>query len=172
MKKPQNNYAFIDGQNLNLAIQDLGWKLDFRKFRVYLSEKYSVGRAYYFIGFVEGNNDLYASLQSYGYVLIFKPTLKDKEGRVKGNCDADLVLQAMVDLNEYQQAVIVTGDGDFYSLVNYLRKKNKLRCVLVPNMYKYSALLKKTAQKHLAFMNDLRGKLEYKRKEPHKDGTL
>ena len=172
MKKPQDNYAFIDGQNLNLSIQDLGWKLDLRKFRVYLSEKYGVGRAYYFIGFIEGNNDLYTSLQSYGYVLIFKPTLKDKEGKVKGNCDADLVLQAMIGINEYQQAVIVTGDGDFYSLVNYLRKKNKLRCVLVPNMNKYSGLLKKTAQKYIAFMNGLRGKLEYKRKEPHKDGTL
>lgn len=172
MKKPQNNYAFIDGQNLNLSIQDLGWKLDLRKFRVYLSEKYGVGRAYYFIGFIEGNNDLYTSLQSYGYVLIFKPTLKDKEGKVKGNCDADLVLQAMIDINEYQQAVIVTGDGDFYSLINYLRKKNKLQCVLVPNMNKYSGLLKKTAQKHIAFMNGLRGKLGYKRKEPHKDRTL
>ena len=171
MKKPQNNYAFIDGQNLNLAIQHSGWKLDFKKFRVYLSEKYGVGRAYYFIGFVEGNTDLYTSLQSCGYVLIFKPTIRDKEGKVKGNCDADLVLQAMIDLSEYQQAVIVTGDGDFYSLVNYLRKKDKLRCVLVPNMYEYSSLLKKTAKNYLAFMNDLRGKLEYKRKEPHKDGT-
>jgi len=172
MKKPQNNYAFIDSQNLNLAIQHLGWKLDFKKFRVYLSEKYGVGTAYYFIGFVEGNSDLYTSLQSCGYVLIFKPTLRDKEGKVKGNCDADLVLQAMIDLSEYQQAVIVTGDGDFYSLVNYLRKMEKLRCVLVPNMYEYSSLLKKTAKNYLAFMNDLREKLEYKRKEPHKDGTL
>ena len=39
MKKPQNNYAFIDGQNLNLSIQRLGWKLDFRKLRVFLSER-------------------------------------------------------------------------------------------------------------------------------------
>ncbi len=171
MKKPQDNYAFIDGQNLNLSIQELGWKLDFRKFRVYLSEKYGVGRAYYFIGFVEGNNDLYTSLQSCGYILIFKPTLKDREGKVKGNCDADLVLQTMININEYHQAIIVTGDGDFYSLVNYLRKRNKLRCVLVPNINKYSGLLKKTAQQHIAFMNGLRGKLEHKRKEPHKDRT-
>jgi len=172
MRKEQNNYAFVDGQNLNLAIQGLGWKLDFKNFRVYLSEKYGVGKAYYFIGFVEGNNDLYASLQSYGYVLIFKPTFRDKDGKIKGNCDAELVLQAMIDLNEYHQAVIVTGDGDFACLVRYLRKIDKLLCVLVPNMYKYSGLLKKSGSKNLAFMNDLRGKLGYKRKEPHKDGTL
>ncbi|GAI46476.1 unnamed protein product, partial [marine sediment metagenome] len=65
--------------------------------------------AYYFIGFVEGNNDLYVSLQSAGYILIFKPTLKLPNEKVKGNIDAELVLQAMIDLNKYQQAIIVTG---------------------------------------------------------------
>jgi uncharacterized LabA/DUF88 family protein len=171
MKKPQESYAFIDGQNLNLSIQELGWKLDFKRFRVYLREKYGVRKAYYFIGFVEGNNDLYASLQSYGYVLIFKPTFRNKEGKVKGNCDAEIVLQAMIDLDSYQQAVIVTGDGDLSCLVEYLRKANKLLCVLAPNRYACSKLLEKSAQKQIAFMNDLKGKLEYKRKEPYKDGT-
>ena len=171
MKKPQQNYAFIDGQNLNLSIQELGWRLAFKRFRVYLREKYGVDIAYYFIGFVEGNSDLYISLQSYGYVLIFKPTFRNKEGKVKGNCDAEIVLQAMIDLDAYQQAVIVTGDGDLSCLVEYLRKKDKLLCVLAPNRYTCSKLLKKSAQKQIAFMNDLRGRLEYKRKEPHKDGT-
>jgi len=172
MKKPQNNYAFIDGQNLNLAIQGLGWNLDLKKFRVYLSEKYGVGQAYYFIGFVEGNSDLYTSLQSYGYLLIFKPTFRTPDGKVKGNCDAELVLQAMIDLNEYQQAVIVNGDGDFACLVKYLLKIDKLKCVLSPDKNNCSRLLTKAAQKQIAFMNDLRGKLEHTRKEPHKDGTL
>ncbi|MBI2638254.1 NYN domain-containing protein [Candidatus Peregrinibacteria bacterium] len=157
------NYAFIDGQNLNLAIRELGWKLDFRKFRIYLKEKYSIQKAYYFIGYVDGNNDLYASLQLNGYILIFKPTFKNKDGLIKGNCDAELVLQAMIDYPNYQQALIVTGDGDFYCLIKYLREKNKLRILLVPNRWKYSGLLKKSAQSFLAFMNDLKGKLEYKK---------
>lgn len=84
----RKNYAFIDSQNLNLSIRRLGWKLDFRRFRVYLREKYRVKIAYLFIGFLPENQDLYNSLQKYGYVLIFKPTLKYKDGRVKGNCDA------------------------------------------------------------------------------------
>ena len=162
MKKPQTNYAFIDGQNLNLGVQELGWKVDQRKFRVYLAEKYGCGKAYYFIGFVQGQNALYNSLQSAGYVLTFKPTSMDADGNVKGNVDAELVLQAMIDLANYEQAVLVTGDGDFACLVNYLRPLGKLRCVLAPNMRKCSALLKKAAANHLSFMDDLRGKLEYK----------
>ena len=47
MKKEENNFAFIDGQNLNLGILSLGWKLNFVRFRKYLAEKYSVTTAYY-----------------------------------------------------------------------------------------------------------------------------
>jgi len=158
------NYAFIDSQNLNLSIKRLGWKLDFFRFRVYLREKYNVGVAYLFIGYLPENQDLYNSLQKYGYVLIFKPTLKYKDGKVKGNCDAELVLQAMVDYRNYEKAIIVSGDGDFHCLINYLTQKNKLEKVLIPDKFSYSALLKKFAANKLTFINDLKQKLEYKNK--------
>lgn len=155
------NYAFIDSQNLNLAIQGLGWKLDFFKFRIYLREKYNVDVAYLFIGYLPENQDLYNSLQKYGYVLIFKPTLKYKDGKIKGNCDAELVLRAMIDYEKYGKAVVVSGDGDFHCLIHYLSQQNKLEKVLIPNRFSYSALLKKAAADKMAFINDLKQKLEY-----------
>ena len=51
-----------------------------------------------------------------GYVLVLKPTIPDGEGNVKGNIDADLVLQALVDWPNYDQAIIVSSDGDFIRL--------------------------------------------------------
>lgn len=169
----ENNYAFIDSQNLNLSIRSLGWQLDFLRFYKYLQEKYGVSTAYIFIGYIEGNNDLYIALQKMGYVCIFRPTLKYKDGTTKGNCDAELVLQAMIDFNGYDRAVIVTGDGDFYCLVKYLIDKNKLKAVLIPNKLKFSALLKlREFRPFLRFVNDLSSKLAYKKKRPHKDGTL
>ena len=158
------NYAFIDSQNLHLGIQSLGWKLDYRKFRVYLKEKYQVVVAYLFIGYVPANQDLYSALQSAGYVLIFKPTLPDKNGEIKGNIDADLVLQAMIDYKKYDKAIIVTSDGDFYSLVKYLYKNKKLKCVMSPYVKTCSVLLKKTARERIVFMDNLKKKLEYKGK--------
>ena len=173
MKKKLNNYAFIDSQNLNLSIRSLGWKLDFARFRVYLKEKYGVTKAFLFIGFVEGNNDLYVSLQSAGFLCIFKPTLEYKDGTTKGNCDAELVLHAMIEYPNYDKAIIVTGDGDFYCLAQYLLEKDKLSAILIPNRLKFSALLKfKIFRPFLRFMNDLEKMLEYKKKRPHKDGTL
>ena len=164
MRSELNNYAFIDCQNVNLAIRSLGWRLDWARFRIYLREKYGVTKAFLFIGFVDGNNDLYASLQSAGFICIFKPTFTYKDGSTKGNCDAELVLQAMIEYGNYEKGIIVTGDGDFYCLVKYWLENGKLERVLVPNYYKYSALLKRFGKKQISFMNDLRNKLEYKKK--------
>ena len=162
MKKKEKNFAFIDGQNLNLGIQSLGWKLDFYRFRKYLAEKYFVITAYYFVGYVPGNQPLYSELQKAGYVLVFKPTIPDGNGNVKGNIDADLVLQTIVDFQKYDKAIIVSSDGDFYSLVKYLYQNNKLCFVISPYVKACSTLLKKEAKEKIVFMDNLRKKLEYK----------
>jgi uncharacterized LabA/DUF88 family protein len=163
--KDINNYAFIDSQNLNLGINKLNWKLDFRKFRIYLKEKYKVSQAFLFIGFIPENQDLYSSLQKNGYILIFKPVLFDCEQKPKGNVDADLVLQAMIQFDNFDQAIIVSSDGDFYCLVKYLYEKGKLSRVISPDVKNCSKLLKKTAKEKIVFMDNLRNKLEYIPKE-------
>jgi len=92
MEKEENNYAFIDSQNLNLGVKSQGWNLNFARFRQFLKDKYQVEKAYLFIGFVPGNQMLYVELQKAGYICIFKPTLEIKENnkiRVKGNVDAE-----------------------------------------------------------------------------------
>lgn len=166
MKKIENNFAFIDSQNVNLSIQELGWRLDFKRFRVYLKEKYGVTKAFIFIGYIDGNTALYTALQEAGFICIFKPTLQYKDGTTKGNCDAELVLQAMIEFQNYDRAVVVTGDGDFYCLVKYLIEHNKLSALMIPNRKKYSGLLKlKSFQTFLRFMNDLEGLLAYKKKK-------
>jgi len=158
----ENNFAFIDGQNLNLGIKSLGWKLNYNRFRKYLAEKYSVSTAYYFVGYVAGNQPLYSELQKAGYVLVFKPTIPDGDGNIKGNIDADLVLQAMIDFVNYDKAIIATSDGDFYSLVKYLYKNNKLKFVMSPYVKTCSSLLKIEAKEKIVFMDNLKKKIEYK----------
>lgn len=167
MYRYQNNYAFIDSQNINLSIRKQGWVLDFRKFRTYLKDKYKVTEAFLFIGYVYENQDLYTNLQKDGYILIFKPTLRLPTGRVKGNVDAELVLHAMIEYEHYDKALIVTGDGDFYCLVDYLFKNDKLLKLMIPDKDKYSSLFRKMMRR-IVFMNNLRGKLEYHRKRAQK----
>ena len=164
MKKKSNNYAYIDGANLHNGIIGFGWKLDYARFRVWLSEKYTVKNAYIFIGLIPKYKDLYKYLQECGFTLIFKEVIYDGDGKPKGNCDADLVLRAMVEYPNYERAVIVTGDGDYYSLIDYLKSQDKLEQVLIPDEKRYSALLKKVNNEHLkyiSFISRMRSKLEY-----------
>ena len=168
-KRPyrKGNFAFIDGQNLNKAVQSQGWNLDYKEFRKYLEEKYNVRKAYMFIGLITTNQTLYSALQDFGYHLVFKPTIANKFGDVKGNVDAEMVLYAITQINQYNKAVIVSGDGDFYTLVQYLQSKGKLEKLLVPNEKAYSALYD-TLDVDASFVTDLRTKLEYNKKKPNK----
>lgn len=142
MTKKENNYAFIDSQNLNLGSRDLGWKLDLYKFRIYLSNKYRVKKAFLFIGYIREYIPMYTQLSQYGYILIFKEIVKHKGGKIKGNIDAELVMYTMKEINNFRKAIIVSGDGDFYCLVKYLKNLNKLKAILVPNKKSCSSLLK------------------------------
>ncbi|OGH88774.1 MAG: hypothetical protein A3J93_01640 [Candidatus Magasanikbacteria bacterium RIFOXYC2_FULL_42_28] len=144
MIKKENNFAYIDGANLHKGVADLGWRLDYKRFRIWLKEKYSVERAYLFIGLVPKNKDLYTFLQEAGFTLVFKETTCNSEGKVKGNCDADLVLKAVVDYFEKQfnQAVLVTSDGDYAGLVKFFKEKNVFRSLIAPSN-KCSFLLRK-----------------------------
>ncbi len=163
----QNNYAFIDSQNLNLGTQRTGWKMDWRRFRKYLRDKYGVSKAYMFIGYMSENEQLYEYMHDLGFLVVLKPTVdvtqapddtgqggkpdKDKPSTfadkgagkpaVKGNVDADLVLYAMKELPNYDKAVIVSGDGDFLGLIEYLEDQGKLEIILTPN-WQYSSLFK------------------------------
>jgi len=158
----KNNYAFIDSQNLNLSIREQGWILDFKRFRKYLEDKYSITKAFLFIGYIATNQGLYTSLQKDGYILIFKPTLTLPSGKPKGNVDAELVLHTMIEFPNYEKALIVAGDGDYYCLVEYLIRKVKLLKLMIPNGEKYSSLCRKFMP-DIVFMNNLRRKLEYKK---------
>jgi uncharacterized LabA/DUF88 family protein len=109
MRKTDTIYAFIDSQNLNLGVKDCGWELDFARFLIYLDDKYQVGKAFLFIGYVSGNEALYTYLQRAGYIVIFKPTLEYKKDGViqtKGNIDAELVLHTMIEYPNYDKAIM------------------------------------------------------------------
>ena len=167
MQKKDVNYAFIDSQNLNLGVRSLGWKLDYKKFRLYLKNKYNVQKAYLFIGQLAGNEKLYLFLQEVGYILIFKPTVETKDGVVKGNVDAELVLHAAaIQYRNYDKAVIVSGDGDFTCLVEFLDENNKLLNVMPPNKH-FSSLLRRYNH-YIVRVDVLKQSLELKQQQNKK----
>lgn len=146
-------YAFIDSQNLNLGTsKDIfrngkrmykGWKLDFKKFKQYLTDKFRVHKAFLFIGYIPQHKSLYRYLTACGYEMVYKPTVKDDHGKPKGNVDAELVLHAAaIEFARYEKAVVVAGDGDYRCLYEFLIKRGKLLRIIIPNSKSESSLLK------------------------------
>ena len=66
--------------------------------------------------------------------------------------------------NKFDKTVIITSDGDFYSLVDFLYLENKLKAVLSPNRNMCSYLLRKSGKGKMIYLDNLRERLEYKRK--------
>ncbi len=156
-----NNFAYIDAANLHNGVKYLGWQPDYRKFRIWLKEKYGVTQAYLFIGLVPKYKDIYTHLQEVGFTLIFKEVTYGGDGKIKGNCDADLVLKATRDAYEdaFAKAVLVSSDGDYAGLVKFLLKKDKFLSVISPSVAeKCSILLKRTGAK-ISYINDQRSRL-------------
>jgi len=160
-RKQKPNYAFVDGQNLffgttkcnecskKLAVElkkiqlsdctcGFAWEVSLPKFRIYLKENYNVSEAYYFLGYLqEKNNELYQNMQKAGFIVQFKEHNEHFKSKKKGNVDTDLVLEVMkklVDNNDdFDKIILVSGDGDYKKLVNYLYSKGRFKKILFPN---------------------------------------
>ena len=89
-------------------------------------------------------------------------SIKDQLGKPKGNIDAELVLHsAAIEYPNYDKAVIVSGDGDFRCLHEYLIKKWKLLKIIIPNSKSASTLLS-DFETFKIFIEFEKNKLEYK----------
>ena len=172
-RRKENNYAYIDAANLHKGIAGFGWKLDYRRFRVWLSEKYGIKNAYLFIGLIPKYKDLYRYLQECGFTLIFKEVIYDGNGKAKGNCDADLVLQAVCDTyeNKFDKTVVVSSDGDYASLVKFLKEHKKIITILSPHNKDLCSVLLKRTDVSIAYLNDQKSILQSIKKAPDVDET-
>lgn len=164
MISKENNIAYIDGANLHKGVESSAWKLDYRRFRSWIRQKFGVTDVFLFIGLMSKHADLYTSLQSMGYKLVFKEIIYDGSGKAKGNCDADLVLQAARDYYEnYPSAVLlVSSDGDYAPLVRFWQEK-KVSCAIVSPapIAKCSILLKRTGVP-IIYLEDMKHKLSFR----------
>ena len=153
-----NNQAFIDGQNIYMNVKNNGWAIDLKKFRIYLREQYDISKAYYFLGAInEENQDVYESIQDAGFILVFREHNQSMIGKKKGNVDTDIVFTIMAkiaDQENFDQVVLVSGDGDYFKMVRYLVNKNRFRKLLSPNRHSTSSLYRVYTPKYVDFLDN------------------
>jgi len=143
--KKERNIAFIDWQNLHLWTTSEDWKVDFKKFRIYLRDKFHIEEAYIFLWFVDDNHQkMYRKIQKEWFILEFREHNHSMKWTKKWNVDVDIVFEIMYRLleeDDFDKIVLVTGDGDYIKMVKYLIEKKRLWKILFPNN-KYSSLYK------------------------------
>lgn len=155
------NYAFIDAQNLYMATakrEDHPWKIDLARLRIYLRDKYQVTKAFYFLGYVQDKNEsIYEEIQNAGFILVFREHNPAMIGKKKGNVDSDIIFSIMKRLyhkESFDQVLLVSGDGDYKKLVDFLVEEKKLKKILFPDGKRRSSLYKKLSNQFISSLDD------------------
>ncbi|MCX6794963.1 MAG: NYN domain-containing protein [Candidatus Falkowbacteria bacterium] len=173
--KQIKNLAFIDGQNLYMGTakrQVDPWRIDLDRFRVYLEKKYNTSKAYYFLGYVQRmNQELYEEIQNAGFVLVFREHNPAMIGKKKGNVDSDIIFQIMKKMykkEDFDKIILVSGDGDYKLLVDFLIEENRFKKILFPDRSKRSSLYKSLSNKFFAYLDDtdIKNKIKKKKRVP------
>jgi uncharacterized LabA/DUF88 family protein len=170
----ENNLAFIDGQNLYMGTNSdkPSWHVNLKRFRVYLKDKYKVSKAFYFLGCViDGNDKLYDEIQDAGFILKFREHNSAMLGVKKGNVDSDIIFHIMKIIYQkgsFDKIILVSGDGDYKMLVDFLIEEDKFRKILFPNRDFASSLYKKLGSEYFDYLsnNSIKNKIVYKKKTP------
>jgi uncharacterized LabA/DUF88 family protein len=159
--------AYIDASNLHFGIKQNDWDLDYRSFRSWLRDKYAVDKAILFMGLLPDKSKLYNSFQSMGYDICFRPTIVQKNGDIKGNVDGELILAIARGFyeNSLDEAVLVSGDGDYYCIVEFLKEKKVPIKIISPNK-KYLSFLLRKSNVPIVILDDFKHKLGTKKKPP------
>lgn len=177
------NIAFVDAQNmylgttkcdvcakrLGIEMEDIkysdctcgyAWEVNLSKFRIYLRDNYKVSEAYYFLGYLqEKNDDIYKEIQKSGFIIVFKEHTKLLKSRKKGNIDSNMVFEIMrnlVDNKNFDKIVLVSGDGDYKKLVEYLIEKDKFEKILFPNKKFASSLYKELGSERYDYLENIK----------------
>ncbi len=167
----ESNLAFIDGQNLHLGTAENGWKIDHKKLRIYLKEKYHVDEAYYFFGYVSDEQQVvYSNLQKAGFIVVFRQHISTLKGTKKGNVDTDIVFEIMktiIERKDFSNILLISGDGDYKRMVDYLIEKSVFKKILFPNRKFASSLYRKLAPAYFDYLTvaGVRSKIEYIQKK-------
>lgn len=169
-----NNIAYIDGQNLYMGTTkcDPKWYIDLARFRIYLRDKYKVNKAYYYLGYVNDGEiyqNLYESIQSAGFLLVFREHNSAMMGAKKGNVDSDIIFDAMKRLYKkeaFDKIVLVSGDGDYKSLVTFLINEKRFSKLLFPNKGYASSLYKQLEPNFFDYLDSpgIKNKIESKKR--------
>lgn len=149
---PQNTqkrvYVFIDASNLWAVQKAKGKLFDLAKLKSFLKQTHAATdiRVYYYDAYpdqstreysIDGKFRFYVYLEKALKFIVRKKALKQikvatERGFIveeKGNMDVEMTIDVVNQIQNYDEAVVFSGDSDFMALVRFVRSKGKRVCV-------------------------------------------
>lgn len=129
---------FIDGANFFFMQKDrLHWWIDPKLLLDYIKNRFGeVTEANYYVAVDPENpksDNYHKALTHMGFTLCTKPLItiqSDKGERRKANLDAEIVHDMLVSMNNYDRAILLSGDADFEKVLNTIKSRGKRFTVL------------------------------------------
>lgn len=131
----------------------------------YIEKKYGeIGDAYYYIGQgtppSETQKAYLDALPDMGYTLVSKPikTIYDAntgESKQKANLDVEIVLDMFNTIENYDMAILISGDGDFERALSMLRSRGKKFVVMATDNF-IAKELRAVAGRHYLNLKDIK----------------
>lgn len=156
---------FIDGNNLYFVQRKLKWNIDFEKLLNYFKGNEDFYNAFYYSGYDANDpnqENFLKALTLIGYTVRKKPlktiTSQDNEERQKSNMDVEMTLDLIITSFHYDDAYLFSGDGDFESVVEYLRMMGK-EIIVVSTLGHIAIELRNAADRYID-LADLKTYLE------------
>ncbi|MBD1852860.1 NYN domain-containing protein [Leptolyngbya sp. GB1-A1] len=125
---------FVDGNNMFYAQQKNGWFFDPRRVLEYFTRTITdvkLVNAFWYTGLKDPQDQrgFRDALISLGYTVrtkILKEYYDDSSGRIsqKANLDIEIVVDMFSTVDQYDQVILFSGDGDFERAIELLRAKN------------------------------------------------
>ena len=166
-QKKKKIYVFIDASNIIYGCTRAGWKMDFEKFIRYLKSRYKATRVFYYGGIDSENKrqlKFYELLQRLGYEVRMVPMKRFLDGTKKADIDSRMTFEIMKYLNDYDELIVCTGDGDFFWVLEYLLKEKKVPLRLLAHASSTAKELKKlVGSSRFQNIEDLRHLLEFEK---------
>jgi uncharacterized LabA/DUF88 family protein len=149
-------FVYVDAANIILSAQNHGLDIDSLKLVRHLTDVHRATRVMYFTGNFKSKRREFDVLKTAGVELVYKE-IYNEEHKAKANCDVEIAHRMTKDalLNPPEKIVLVSGDGDFAALCDFVHERSIEMKVVAFDPISCSRVLKRRAFTKISFLIEL-----------------